>query len=356
MNSQKLRIGIIGSGQFARECHIPCLQSHPNVEIVAICGRSATKLALQFGIESVMDKYEELCTRNDIDAITIASANQDHAAHSIAALTGKKHVFCEKPLALTVQDANTMTLLAKKTNKVNFVGFTFRYNHGVQDMKKRIGNGEIGKPFLARIQYDRWDGLIKNLDRANSGHAQYHKPGMLLNLGSHLFDILRYVLGPIDTVIGHTHSIQQTKGEEAKTIVDINPIDDLAGAWIKHKNGVFAQFFISQVTPSFAELGFLEIIGENGALKAALSRGSVDSIKLSTPWSPEWSELTLPELSNPNEPHALKRMMHHYVDACLRNKMNENIDATFEDGRQAQLAMAALIDSQSSGSWTKLSL
>ena len=101
MTRSRLRCAVIGTGTFAELCHVPGLQSHPAAEVVAICGNPgrARQLADKFGVAEVCDDAEALCARSDIDAVTIATRNVDHAAHALAALRHNKHVLCEKPLA-----------------------------------------------------------------------------------------------------------------------------------------------------------------------------------------------------------------------------------------------------------------
>ena len=131
--------------------------------------------------------------------------------------------------------------------------------------------------------------------------------------------------------------------------------DDIVNAWIQHQNGLRGQFFISRVTPPFAELGYLEVIGSEGALKAALSRGGVDFLKASKPDSPEWINLPLPQEASDGKNHALDMMMHGFVDSCLAGEINREVDACFEDGCAAQFAMSALMKSQTSMRWENIS-
>jgi predicted dehydrogenase len=357
MPNHKLRIAIIGTGKFAEVCHIPGIRSHPNAEVSAIYGRDkekAKKLADKFGILHSTDDLESLCADPNIDAVTIASANSAHASQAIMALSHGKHVFCEKPLAMNDSEATEMLKAARLSGKVHQVAFTFRYNYGIRELRRRIAAGDIGTPFHTRIQYDRWDGLAPGSkaswrDRRNDAGA-----GLIFDLGSHLFDIHRYVLGPIDSVIGYTHTVPRTlPHEDNGDMIEIET-DDMVNAWIQHQNGLRGQFFISRVTPPFAELGYLEVIGSEGALKAALSRGGVDFLKSSKPESPEWINLPLPPEASDGKTHALDMMMRGFVDACITGEINREFDATFEDGCAAQFAMSALMKSQTSMHWEKI--
>lgn len=355
--SHKLRIAIIGTGAFAEVCHIPGLQSHPAAEVVAVYGRrieAARALADKFGIRHATDDFHALCADPDIDAVTIASANVVHAAQAIEALKHGKHVFCEKPIAMNAEEARAMAEAARTSGKVHQVAFTFRYNYGLRELRRRIAAGDIGKPFFARIQYDRWEGLAAGWKSSWREKKETAGAGMLFDLGSHLFDITHHVLGPIKSVIGYTHVVPREAPDKVTGEMAAIETDDMVNAWIRHTNGLRGQFFLSRVTPPFAPLGYLEIVGEKGALKAALSRGGVDFLKSSTPDDPEWMDLPLPAEASDNQPHALGLMMRSFVDACLRGKIDADLDATFEDGLAAQLAMSALLESEQSERWTHL--
>lgn len=355
--SSKLRIAIIGTSSFAEVCHIPGLLSHPAAEVVAVCGRrieAARALAEKFGIRRATDDFHSICEDPDIDAVTIASANVVHAEQAIAALRRGKHVFCEKPLAMSADQAREMAEAARSSGKVHQVAFTFRYNYGLRELRRRIAAGDIGTPFFARIQYDRWDGLATGWTSSWREKKEAAGAGMLFDLGSHLFDISHHVLGPIGSVIGYTHVVPREAPDKLTGVMTKVETDDMVNAWIRHANGLRGQFFISRVTPPFAQLGYLEIVGEKGALKAALSRGGVDFLKSSAPDNPEWLDLPLPPEASDNQPHALGLMMRSFVDACLRGAIDPDLDATFEDGLAAQLAMSALLESEQTERWTRL--
>lgn len=356
--SHILRIAIIGTGNFAEVCHIPGILSHPNAEISAIYGRDAEKaksLAAKFGIPHATNDLEALCADPNIDAVTIASANSVHASQAIMALRHGKHVFCEKPLAMNDNEAADMLNAARLSGKIHQVAFTFRYNYGIRELRRRIAAGDIGTPLHTRIQYDRWDGLASTSKASWRDRREVAGAGLLFDLGSHLFDIHRHVLGPIDSVIGYTHTVpRMLPHKDNGELIEIET-DDIVNAWIQHQNGLRGQFFISRVTPPFAELGYLEVIGNEGALKAALSRGGVDFLKASNPNSPEWVNLPLPPEASDGKNHALKMMMHGFVDACINGEMNCDVDATFEDGCAAQFAMSALTKSQTSKRWENIS-
>jgi predicted dehydrogenase len=345
---KKIRLGVIGTGDFAEVCYLPGLSSHPQAEVVALCGRTyerARLLADCFSIPNVYTDYDELCRRDDLDGVTIVSATACHAEHAIAALKHGKHVFCEKPLGVNVTEAMDMARAAEKSRKVHQVAFTFRYGHAVQELRRRVRAGDIGKPFYARIQYDSWDGLPRGRKKIGRPKTASTEGGLLFDYGSHLFDVVRFVLGPIDSVAGFVHRMRRPcAGREPLIDVDVET-DELVAAWFTLPDGIRGQWFLGGLTPPFAEYGYLEVIGFEGALKASLSRGTIDILKVSRPTKPAWEELPLPAQAKDGKPHCLTNMMHSFVQACLLGTLDGDIDASFHDGLASQECMEEVLKS-----------
>jgi predicted dehydrogenase len=349
---------VIGTGAFAQVCHIPGLQSHPQAEVVALCGREIAKtreVAQRFDIPHAYISSEELCARDDIDAVTIATPNVVHAAQAQTAFRFGKHVLCEKPMGLNLAEARTMTQAAVSSGKIHQTAFTFRYNYGIAELRRRLRTGDIGRPFYLRIQYDNWDGLKPDWKVGWREKQELAGGGLLYDVGSHLFDIIRYVTGDLEQLVGFTHQIPR-KATDAKTGSETAvETDDLVNVWVQNSSGLRGQFFISRITPPFAQIGYLEIVGTEGALKGALSRGGVDFLKASKPTSPEWVDLPLPPEAGDKQPHALGIMMRSFADACLNGESDSDRDATFKDGLAAQQAMDAVLVSMAQRRWTKIS-
>ena len=353
---KKLRCAVIGTGTFAEVCHLPGLKSHPDAEVVAICGapHRARALADKFRVPHIHVDVEEVCARPDIDAVTVVTRNADHRAHVLAAIGNRKHVFCEKPLGLNSTETREMLTAADASDRVHQVAFVFRYNYGVRELRRRVLRGDIGQPFLCRVQYDNWDGLKPGWNASWRDQRAIAGAGVLFHLGSHLFDLAHHVLGPIDSAIGFTQTVPRVRPDESSdTPIEVET-DDLFNAWVQHGNGARGQIFVSRISPHFAQNGWLEVIGPEGALKAALSRGSVDSLQASTPWVPEWTHLPLPPEANDKQPHSMGLMMRSFVDSCLNGRVDVDLDATFADGAAAQDAMAAMLASELKQRWVQL--
>ena len=356
-SEKRIRVAVLGTGSFAEACHLPGLQSHPRAEVRAIYGRRkdrAQHLADRFNIPIVSTDYEELCKRSDIDAVTIVTPNVFHAQQTCLALASGKHVFCEKPLAMSIAEAYEMVRVAEASGKIHQIAFTYRYLYGVRELRRRVYQGDIGVPHYVRAHYDCWDGLQPNYSVGFRDKLDLAGGGVLYDVGPHLFDLVTFVLGPIEMITGFSKMIPRHPVHAAPVIQGEIETDDLASAWFIHENGVRGQWFGSRVSPTLAERSFLEVIGDEGALRASLSRGGVDMLRISTPSKPTWDDLCLPDKADDESPHCLGAMMRSFIDACLCGKLDGNIDASFYDGLAAQKGIAAVEESMLHMSWVRL--
>ena len=106
MNEKKIRFGIVGVGMMGR-VHLTNLMRNPHAEVIALCSRTKSKvdaLAAEFGIDKSYTDINEMLSNPDIDAVVIATGADAHKEACKAACTAKKHIFCEKPLAKTIDD------------------------------------------------------------------------------------------------------------------------------------------------------------------------------------------------------------------------------------------------------------
>jgi predicted dehydrogenase len=355
---RKLRFGVIGAGAFAEACHVPGLLSHPGAEVVAIAGGArvsnrkdrtdrtdpsdrARALAARFGIPAVYGDPAELCAREDLDGVTICTPNAAHHEQALLAFAHGKHVFCEKPLGLSVAEAEKMLSAAEASGRVHQVAFTYRYLYGVGELRRRVRAGDVGEPYLFRAHHEYWNGMSP---RAAIGWRELRGPaggGVLYDSGSHLFDLARFVLGPIAEVKA---TLQLLPREGVET-------DDLAFAWFRLESGARGQWHASRITPPRAD-NYVQVVGREGALEALISRGRLDALRVARPGGAAWEELPLPEEAHDGESHALGSMMRSFVDACWRGSLGEE-DASFQDGLAVQRALAAVEEFAEKG-WVRL--
>lgn len=143
----RLRIGIIGLGWFG-EIHAETIIGVPNLELAALCTRTEDRLnALgdKFGVAKRYRDYNDMLADPEIDAVSICTMWDQHTEPAIAALKAGKHVFLEKPIASTVEDARKIAEAAKTSKGILFIGHIVRFNPRYRMAKQAIESGRIGK-------------------------------------------------------------------------------------------------------------------------------------------------------------------------------------------------------------------
>ncbi len=141
-----LRVAVVGAGYWGIN-HVRAWARLPEVQLVAVCDSDAAALgrarALAPAAELVSD-YAALLLRDDIDAVILATPAIAHAPQALAALAAAKHVFVEKPMALSPLDAESMVLAAERAKKTLMVGHLMLYHPGYLHLKKLVQSGELG--------------------------------------------------------------------------------------------------------------------------------------------------------------------------------------------------------------------
>lgn len=309
-----------------------------------ICGRNLARtetLAAEFGIPSVTLDAAELCASERLDAVTVCTPNAAHAEHVLLALESGKHVFCEKPLALTVEEARGMVRMARARRVVHQVGFTFRHLLGVAQLERRVKQGDIGDPLLMRLHHQYFDGVTTESE-ARWQHRRASGGGVLRDSTSHLFDLARFVLGPVTAVRAELRHAGRPGVET----------EDVAVVGLRHASGAGAECFTSRITPAHRP-NFVEVIGRDGGLSALVSRGGFDA--LSSTALGGWQEVRLPPEAADGRFHALDRMMHSFVDACLQGRLCEG-SASFDDGLAVEEMIEAAERAACSRGWIDIKM
>lgn len=191
----KLNFGVVGIGGMGRT-HIANLQQRiPGAQVIAICARSEDKIKQmqeEFSIPFGYTSYEEMLQNPEIHAIVIATGADAHKEQSIKACVAGKHVFCEKPLAKTVEDCLAVEQAAAEHPELKFtVGFMRRFDPSYAEAKAMIKSGQIGKPILFKgVSLDPASVLDSHLDGVKRG---IYVP-WFIEMGSHDTDLARWFL------------------------------------------------------------------------------------------------------------------------------------------------------------------
>ena len=146
-----LKIGLIGTGGIA-QTHMRALAKTDQIQVVAVCDiveEKAIRTAKEFGVPKVFVDYHDLLAMDEIEAVSICTWNQAHAAPAVDALHAGKHVLCEKPMAATLVDATAMTKAAHETGLVLMVGVQPRFGYARKTAKAIAESGALGDIYYA---------------------------------------------------------------------------------------------------------------------------------------------------------------------------------------------------------------
>ena len=194
------KIGIIGCGKIAQVRHIPEYIDNCNSEIVAyydINYNRARELADKFGGKAY-GSYEELLANQHIDAVSVCAANSVHAEITIAALKAGKHVLCEKPMAITLEQCKAMVDTAKATGKFLMIGHNQRLAKAHRKAKELIHSGLIGHIVTFRTTFGHGGPETWSIDGGNNlwfFDKNRAAMGAMADLGIHKTDLIQYLTG-----------------------------------------------------------------------------------------------------------------------------------------------------------------
>ena len=153
-HGEKFRVALIGAGNISRWAHLPALRKLPNATLHAVysaAGARGKSYALRFGAAYATSRYEDVLEDSSIDAVLIASRNQYHAREALAALRAGKHVFVEKPMALTADECSELVSAERESGRTLMVGFNRRFAPFYTEQKRRLARRSGPAVLNARV-------------------------------------------------------------------------------------------------------------------------------------------------------------------------------------------------------------
>jgi predicted dehydrogenase len=227
--NDRVRTGFIGVGNRGDQL-LDAFLTHKDQDTVAVCDvydpyppAAADKVAKAGGSAKLFKDYRKLLDVKDIDAVVIATPDHWHALQFVDACRAGKHVYCEKPLSLTISEGRRMAQVAQETKRVTQVGLHRRSTPGVMEAVKLIQSGAIGKVTVAKsyhyrnetpmgigspkdtdppagLDYDAWLGPAAKRP-FNPNHVLYkfrwfwdYSGGQLTNFGTHYLDVIQWAI------------------------------------------------------------------------------------------------------------------------------------------------------------------
>ncbi len=243
---EKIKVGIIGCGCIANAAHIPSYMKLPYVEIKYFCDiipEKAQAAVEKYGCGTAVTDYHDILADPEIFAVSVCTPNLMHSVISIDCLKAGKHVLCEKPAARIYSEALAMQNAQHETGKYLQIGVCNRFNAAVQEVRKRILDGELGNLYHVFVNF-RAHRSIPGLGGAFTTKA-IAGGGVLIDWGVHRIDMVLYcmgdpkaltVSGKVFSEIGTPMNEYLYRGMWSKETSDLNgtfDVDDNVSAFIR---------------------------------------------------------------------------------------------------------------------------
>jgi predicted dehydrogenase len=191
----KLKLGVIGCGGIATAKHLPSVEAAGLADAVAFCDilpKRAEDAAKAFGApgSKVFTDYRDLL-KLDLDAVCVCTPNRSHAEITVAALESKKHVLCEKPMAINYAEALKMTEAAKRNGKLLTVAYQNRFRPDSLFLKEECKAGVLGEIYFAKAKAVRrravptWGVFLNEYEQGG---------GPLIDIGTHALDLALWMM------------------------------------------------------------------------------------------------------------------------------------------------------------------
>lgn len=213
---KKIKVGIIGCGSITEKRHAPEYLDNPNVEIVAFYDLNKKRAELmveKFG-GKVADEYMDILNNPEIDAISDCTPNNMHYIISTKAMELGKHVLCEKPMTKSVEEAEKIAEVQKKTGKIFMMDHNQRFTEAHKRVRDIIKSGKLGKVITFRTTFghggpESWtESKSKNTWFFQKDKCEF---GVIGDLGVHKIDIIRYLTdSEFESVCGMGGTLHKT--------------------------------------------------------------------------------------------------------------------------------------------------
>ena len=275
---QTFGVGMVGYG-FMGKVHTYAYQSLPmiydsapaKIKLVGVATASEAsgeKALDQAGYEFATRDYHDLLARDDIHLINVCAPNNLHRDVVIDALKAGKHVYCDKPLALNLAEAEEMWDVAKNASTIHQMTFNYRFIPAMLRAKQLVDDGFCGRVYQYRVCYLHSSYIDPNrpvtwrMDKAKGGG------GASADLGSHVIDLVRYLLGDFESVFATMETFIKERpakaGSSERTPVDV---DDIFWMQSRMASGAFGTIEASRLSTGACDEIRLEIHGEHGAIR-----------------------------------------------------------------------------------------
>lgn len=322
---------LLGHGQIA------------NAQLVAVCdlvSEKAEKIATQFGVPHFTDMHEMMRSAN-IDVVVVMTESGNHAEHVISLAPYGRHIIVEKPMALTLDDADSMIRACDQSGIKLFVVKQNRFNVPVLKLREALEAGRFGKLVMGTVRV-RWCRPQAYYDQDAWRGTWALDGGVLTNQASHHVDLLEWMMGDVDSVFAMSRT----------ALVNIEA-EDTAVVALRFKNGALGVIEASTaIRPNDLE-GSISVLGEGGSVE--IGGFAVNQMKVwafATPQIDDEKVTTEYSVNPPNVYGFGHQAYYEHVVDCLLNDAWHLVDGL--EGRKSLELINAIYESVETGKEVKL--
>jgi UDP-N-acetyl-2-amino-2-deoxyglucuronate dehydrogenase len=256
VSAPPVRIALVGCGRISRN-HFDALSRVPGFELTAVCdiveGR-AREHGSRLGVPWYVS-YEEMLRDAACDVITVCTPSGLHPGHGILAAATGKHVVCEKPMAISLEDADRLVEACDRAGVHLFVVKQNRLNPPIQLLRRAVDKGRFGRLFLANTTV-RWTRPQEYYDQAPWRGTWAFDGGAIMNQASHYVDLMQWLMGPVQSVTAKTATLARRIETE-----------DTGAAVLRFASGALGVIEVTMLTYPRNLEGSITILGEKGTVK-----------------------------------------------------------------------------------------
>jgi predicted dehydrogenase len=287
-DARRLRVALIGAGFMARSHTLaysmlpalyPDLGAQPELFLLADANdQQAEAAARRLGYDRWTSDWREAVNDPAVDVVDIVTPNWLHFDIAMAAIAAGKHVYCEKPLAITAAEAKTMADAARKAGVTTIVGFSYLGNPGIQFIKQLVDDGTLGDVWSVKAHFIVDANADPRLPRTWHYERAKAGAGSIADLGSHVFSLVHAVAGTLTQVLGELSTVVTERpeaqgaasyGSTASADAPMRPVenDDIAVVLGRFANGATAIIETSRVGNGHPFDLALEVTGSRGSVR-----------------------------------------------------------------------------------------
>lgn len=337
-STKRLRFGLIGAGVMGRE-HAQVIAGHSSLQLTAVADvnhKNARTVAQEYGCE-LFDSADDLIRSGKIDGVVIATPHWQHSELAIAALKSGIHVICEKPLTVTVAQADEVLQVAAQSRGMFVVVHQKRFEPAYLYAKKLLDSGELGPVYRCSMIESAWRSEAYYRSSPWRGTWKGEGGGVLLNQAPHILDRYAWLCGMPETVIARCDT----------TLHDIE-VEDTASAILRHNNGTHGYIHISTIeAPAISRTVLCcdrgRVVIENGKVRVTRLGSSIrdrtaQDTQLMGNFESDTREIDLPVQGNV--------LSDFYDDFVCATQRTGTLTCSGEEGRNAvELANAMTLSS-----------